>query len=271
MQNDVLNSEKWLSLVFEGRNKNYGAYVQREESSNRHLQAMFIITIVALGLIFLPKMIKSVIPAMDRTVPETGIVKPTIFAPQDPVENPVKPVAPPVLYIETKKFVPPVIAPDEDVVEKDLMETQRALTETTVAISSETYVGDPGGTVDIATVKEHGEVIGEPVQQKIFITAEVMPLFPGGDVALMKWLRDNLTYPAIAQEKNIQGRVTLRFVVSPDGSIDQVEIVKGLDPSCDKEALRVVKKMPKWIPGKQNGNAVSVYYSLPIVFKLNNQ
>ena len=104
--------------------------------------------------------------------------------------------------------------------------------------------------------------------RQIFNHVEVMPRFPGGEAALMKWLSDNLTYPKEAKEKGIQGRVTLRFVVTPDGSLEDVEVVKSLDPICDQEALRVVKTMPKWIPGKQNGTPVYVYYSLPLVFKL---
>jgi len=104
----------------------------------------------------------------------------------------------------------------------------------------------------------------------IFTHVEVMPQFPGGEAALMKWLADNITYPPLAQEQGIQGRVNTRFVITPDGSIEDVEIVKGLDPSCDKEAIRVVKSMPKWVPGKQNGKAVYAYFSLPITFRLQN-
>jgi len=104
--------------------------------------------------------------------------------------------------------------------------------------------------------------------KQIYTHTEVMPRFPGGDAALMKFLSDNVQYPVEAQQQGIQGRVTLRFVVTADGSIEDVEIVKSLDPVCDKEAVRVVKLMPKWIPGKQNGKIVSVYYSLPIFFKL---
>ena len=82
----------------------------------------------------------------------------------------------------------------------------------------------------------------------------------------MKFIRDNLKYPVIAQENGIQGRVILRFVVSKTGTIDNVTVLRSLDPTCDKEAIRVVKSMPKWIPGKQNGNNVPVYFTLPVVF-----
>ena len=104
--------------------------------------------------------------------------------------------------------------------------------------------------------------------KQVFNHVEVMPRFPGGDAALLKWLSDNIIYPEEAAKQGIQGRVIVRFVVSPDGSIENVEVLKSLDPLCDNEAIRVVKAMPKWIPGKQNGKSVYVYYTLPIVFRL---
>lgn len=104
--------------------------------------------------------------------------------------------------------------------------------------------------------------------EKPYEAVEQMPTFPGGETELMKFIRDNLKYPVIAQENGIQGRVILRFVVSKTGAIDNVTVLRSLDPTCDKEAIRVVKSMPKWIPGKQNGNNVPVYFTLPVVFKL---
>lgn len=272
MQEDFLNSQGWLSLVFEGRNKDYGAYVHREESSDRHLKAMVIITVVALGLIFLPKMIQSVLPVVvNQSIGQIAELNPTLIETQnvdkDPVQIDVPP--PPALNLkETTKFTPPLVSADDKVRDEDLILTQQALTESGAAISIATVEGVPGGTVDIATVKDNLALVEE--SERPFLTAEVMPEFFGGTPALMKWLQDNLIYPVPAQEQNIQGRVVLRFVVKPDGSIDDVQILKSLDPSCDKEAVRVVKKMPKWNPGRQNGNAVAVYYSLPIVFRLQN-
>jgi len=272
MQEDFLNSEKWLSLVFEGRNKEFGAYVHREESSNRHLEAMLIITFVVLGMIFLPKVIKS--PLSGPTViGQNGDVKITVLDQgQKQEQNQIKPIEVSPLTLKLKAsvvFTPPVIA--KVVNNEEVARTQIELSQTPAVISIATVDGTKDG-IDIAAVKANNEILGEGTSDnKPFVHAEVMPSFPGGDVALMKWLQDNLIYPAIAIEQNIQGRVTLRFVVTADGSIDDVQVLKGLDPSCDKEALRVMKKMPKWNPGKQNGKAVSVYYSLPVVFKINNQ
>jgi TonB family protein len=108
----------------------------------------------------------------------------------------------------------------------------------------------------------------ESQKPQIFHQVEQMPEFPGGEKALLKWLSENIIYPTIAQEQGIQGKVFLRFVVTPDGSVDEVQVIKDLHPACDEAAVEGMKKMPKWIPGKQNGNPVYVYYNLPISFKL---
>jgi protein TonB len=97
---------------------------------------------------------------------------------------------------------------------------------------------------------------------------EEMPEFPGGQSALMKYLSENIRYPVIAQENGIEGRVICSFVVERDGSITDVQVVRGVDPSLDREAVRVIQSMPKWKPGKQRGKPVRVRFTLPIVFRL---
>jgi TonB family protein len=104
--------------------------------------------------------------------------------------------------------------------------------------------------------------------KEVFSHVQVPPKFPGGDQALMKWLTENTDYPESAQKNAIQGRVILRFVIDSDGSVTNVEVQRSLDPACDKEAVRVANVMPDWIPGEQNGHKVAVYYTLPIMFKL---
>jgi protein TonB len=105
-------------------------------------------------------------------------------------------------------------------------------------------------------------------ETKVFDVVEQMPEFPGGQAALLKWISDNIKYPAIAEENGIQGRVVCTFVVERDGSVTDVQVARSIDPSLDKEAVRVLKKMPKWIPGKQNGSAVRVKYTVPVTFRL---
>jgi protein TonB len=108
----------------------------------------------------------------------------------------------------------------------------------------------------------------EVVEQEIFQIVEEMPAFPGGEAKLMEYVAKNIKYPQIARETGIQGRVFVGFVVEPDGSVSNVKVLRGIGGGCDEEAMRVVKSMPKWKPGKQRGKAVRVSYMLPVNFKL---
>jgi len=105
-------------------------------------------------------------------------------------------------------------------------------------------------------------------EQHIFVVVEQMPRFPGGQAALMKYLATHIKYPELAKESGIQGRVFINFVVEPDGHIDHVKVLRGIGGGCDEEAVRVVKNMPKWIPGKQRGKPVRVSFNLPVKFTL---
>jgi len=264
-----LTSPRWTSLIFEGKNKEYGAYEMRNDSSNRHLKALIIITILGLAAVYLPNLIHKFVPA-PVAVPQRGDVT-LIDVDLNPV-NTVKPieVQPPVatqiLRRETFRFAPPVAVPDPEATEH--LATQAAVTDSRGVISTVTISGAATGK----PADEFGPPITQEVSQSVILDrVDQMPSFPGGEAELMSWLSSNITYPVIDIEQGIQGRVVLKFVVRPDGSIDAVQIVKSLSPSSDKEAIRAVKKMPNWIPGRQNGYAVSVWYTLPVQFKLKNQ
>ena len=140
--------------------------------------------------------------------------------------------------------------------------------ETKVAISIADVKGnDEANGKDIADLKQ---VVtqAEPEPEKVFDMVEQMPQFPGGQTEMMQFISKNMKYPTIAQENGTQGRVTCQFVVGADGRVRDVNVLRGVDPYLDKEAVRVIMSMPKWIPGKQNGKAVSVKYTIPVVFKL---
>ena len=108
----------------------------------------------------------------------------------------------------------------------------------------------------------------EVVEQEIFQIVEEMPAFPGGEQKLMEYVGKNIKYPQIARESGIQGRVFVSFVVEPDGSVSNVKLLRGIGGGCDEEAMRVIKSMPKWKPGKQRGKAVRVSYQIPVMFRL---
>ena len=144
------------------------------------------------------------------------------------------------------------------------------ISDDSLAHASETEETTPA----VKSTTETGEITAESSAPKKVFTGKVydiveqMPSFPGGPAELMKWLSSHVQYPAIAQENGVQGRVIVAFVVEKDGSVTDVTVVRSVDPSLDKEAARVVRQMPKWIPGKQNGAAVRVKYNVPVTFKL---
>lgn len=162
---------------------------------------------------------------------------------------------------EPKQAPPPPEAPKvEEVLQ--IAENDADVQETTIQSSEEN-----NQAVEIKYVAPVVEE-EEPEEAEIFMVVEEMPEFPGGMAECLKFLGKNIKYPTIAQENGVQGRVIVQFVVNQDGSIVDPVVVRSVDPYLDKEALRVIKTMPKWKPGKQRGKAVRVKYTVPVTFKL---
>lgn len=272
-RNIQLNSTDWCDIVFTGKNKSYGAYALRQSSSKRHILA-FLVVLIFVGVVAgLPSFLNAVNPPKEYVQNVTDIY--TIGKLDDPVqEEPIvepSTTPPPPPVIDSQKFTPPAITSDDMVEESRELLSQEELNSNRVQISIETVNNGNTEGVNIAEIRrEQRQIINQPPQEpnKVHEHVEVMPQFPGGNVELMRYLSANIKYPTIAAENGIQGRVVLKFVVSKDGSISNIQIVRSLDPSCDKEAIRVVKGMPKWIPGMQNGHPVAVYFTLPVLFKL---
>jgi len=118
------------------------------------------------------------------------------------------------------------------------------------------------------TTTSGSKIKNTKIDERAWVSIEQMPQFPGGDAELMKFIKENLKCPKSMSDNCIEGQVIVRFVVSEDGSVKDVQVLRSLDTDCDKEAVRLVESMPKWIPGKQNGKPVDVYYTLPVRFKL---
>jgi protein TonB len=263
-----LTSLEWRELVFQGKNKAYGAYTLRGESDKRHNKAMIIVTIAAVVLFSVPKLIELVKSKKVQTV-EYGPTTLSKLAKAEVKDEHIKKVEttePPPALKSSVKFTAPIIKKDEEVNENDELKSQEEIQNSKGIISIATVVGnDEVNGKDIADVKAN---VTQVVEEKIWDVIEQMPQFPGGESELLSYIGKNLKYPVIAQENGIQGRVIVRFVVSKTGDVDKVEVVRSLDPACDKEAMRVVRSLPRWIPGKQNGVNVNVYYTLPITFRL---
>lgn len=270
-----LNSTEWIDMVFEGKNKAYGAYRLRQSSSKRFIVA-FLAMLVFVGFVAaLPSLVSEIrkIAAADQTAMEDAFELSSLPPIEEQVsqENIIKQeTAPPPPPLKTTiKFTPPVITEDENVTDDNQIIDNKELMDKKGAISAFNVAGtDVEGAVDLRELEGHKVIVEEKVVEKPFYTVEQMPSFPGGEAEMQRFIQSNLKYPVVAQESGIQGRVTIRFVVTKDGTISDVQVMRGIDPSCDKEAVNVVKKMPKWIPGKQNGRAVPVYFTLPVVFRL---
>lgn len=271
-----LISNDWSDVVFQGRNQVYGAYQLRRSTGKRNIWAMvFVAAVAALTYVglslynsyqeaqkarFEAEMEASLLEAKKEAKVEKKTETPKVEQVQK-VEKVKSSIA----------FTPPVIKKDSEVKPEEEMKTQDELQETKTAIGAFDVKGndEAGGTVlkaveEIATPEppKHEE------ENKVFDVVEQQPAYPGGMGALNQWLASNIKYPVMAAENGIEGRVIVQFVVEKDGSVSGVHVVRGVDPSLDKEAARVVGQMPKWIPGKQNGSAVRVKYTVPVTFRL---
>lgn len=204
--------------------------------------------------------------AFEWTTREYKETEPVIYAASVPYEEEIIPITQPIF--QTAAPPPPVEVPqvaeiidivenDEEIEEEEIQSTE----DTQEAITGPTgpVVSGPVGPVMAAEEGDEGEV---------FQVVEQMPEFPGGMDKLMEYLSKNIKYPSIALENNIQGRVIVEFVVNKDGSIVEPKVMRSVDTSLDNEAMRVIKSMPKWNPGKQRGKAVRVRYTVPVLFRL---
>lgn len=269
-----LIDNSWVDLVFEGKNHNYGAYRLRKGTGKRNLMSIIIVLVTIAVIMFAVWAKVQIENAMPKKVAITTDVELSKLAQKK--EAKVERKEPVKVEMEQKvvekvkssvKFTAPVIKKDEDVAPEDELKSQDDLAKSAVAIGSFDVTGNDEAAGEVLKAKE---VIAQekPVEEKVFDVVEQMPQFPGGDAALFEYLSNHIKYPTIAEENGVQGRVIVTFVVERDGSITDVKVVKSVDPSLDREASRVVKGMPRWIPGKQNGSAVRVKYTVPVTFRL---
>lgn len=280
MAKDVdLSSKEWRDIVFEGKNKDFGAYEMRKKSDGRHNKAMIIVVIAVVVIFFALRLVnlaleKAAANIVDKASQE--IVQVDMGEQEEPEEEEEmvqleeeKPEALPEEILNTMKVTELQIANDEDVKAEDEIKSQDELQESQTAFGSTDF---DKGTDDLNVVREHKDEIivekKEPVKEEVFVAVEQMPQFPGGDAELMKFLSKNIKYPTMAMENNIQGRVVVQFVVTKTGAIGEVKVIRSVDRDLDREAIRVCKSLPNFIPGKMNGQAVNVWYTLPVNFKL---
>lgn len=262
-------------IVFANRNKAYGAYALRKEYPRIVTRALIIgASVMGLALVG-PTLISVLTPEKkEEAMVEIDLMKipPPPIDPNEPPPPPPPPVELP--KVNTVKFLPPEVKPDEEVPEETPPPAVEELKEAVAA--EKTQEGDPNAEEVIAAPEESAgptkaEVVVEapaPKDDEVFTVVEQQPEFQGGTAAMYAWLGKNIKYPAAAQRANISGKVFVSFTVNTDGSITDAQVLKGLGFGTDEEAIRVVKSMPRWKPGKQSGRSVRVKYNLPISFQL---
>jgi protein TonB len=239
-------------IIFENRNKNYGAFDLRRRYKS-------VASLSILGGVFISAILMTALSFTVKDEPTTARPIDVILIMEDPIiPEPVPPpdIKPPADLAGTIKNLSPVVTYDT--------------TEITIYIPTTDELNNnatDGYVNDTVTYSEPTDEV-VPVDNTPRIIVDEMPEFPGGSLELLRYIGENLEYPAEASDNNIQGRVILKFAVNTDGSVDRVEVIKGVDNSLDNEAIRVVKTLPRFKPGKQNGVAVPVWFTIPVVFQL---
>ena len=286
-KNVDLTSKEWRDLVFEGKNQEFGAYQLRKSSDKRHNLAMLyvLIGLAVVGAILFSlsiyndyraeieaaeakeraeKMSAAQLAQMEEVeeveeeVEEQRFEQPEIEVPQE---------------VLATVQVTQIAIVDAEEVKNEVMDMEAQKEDNTArGVVNQEGSDDADKFQAVAEQVVVKEPEPEPVkEEEIFVAVEQQPEFPGGTAALMKWLGNNVRYPQMALENGISGRVIVKFVVEKDGSVSGVTLVRGVDKDLDREAIRVVKSMPKWQPGKNNGQAVRCYFNLPVNFKLAEQ
>lgn len=253
-----MNAPAFDDIVFEVRNKEYGAYKLRKKYNRNVLIALMIgIFVIATAIITPYINAKAAENRNKRAERQVEIKLENLDTPTEQVAPPPPPPPPPTDVVQQQKYVPPQVVDSikpEEV--KQFITADQAQTEVTNKEVVEVQ----------QQVKE--EVQEEEKEAEPFVVVEEMPMFPGGEAELMKYIGEHTQYPEIAKENNIQGKVIVRFCVTPKGGVSQVSVLKGVDPELDKEAIRVVTTLPPFKPGKQGGKPVPVWYMVPIAFTL---
>jgi periplasmic protein TonB len=256
----TINVETFDDIVFEHRNKEYGAYELRSKYPKRGTIAMLIALIIMAFAVGGP-LIASIIKQRNYNKyleKNTTMVMEDIKVKRDEIAPPPPPPPPPA--VQQIRFIAPKIV--EELTEPDAE----------LATNDDLVKAGNTGTID-TTAKQIVEIVEAPkekIVEEVFESFAIQekPMFPGGDAALIQYVAEHTKYPVIAQENGIEGTVYIRFVVTRSGDVGQATVMRAVDPQLEEEALRVVKTLPKWTPGKNNGNPVNVWFIIPVKFKL---
>lgn len=259
--NNFLTAD-YLDILFDNRNKLYGGYELRKNYGIRARKAMASIGIlVSAGLLIILVRTKKDITTILSAPQPTILADLQLYTP--PPATPIELPKPQAIASSTVTATPPVIVRDNTDIKNEMLPVDVLATSTPgTGNSSAATQGNGDGQIDLPG--DNKPTVAEPPAAPIRFV-EQMPEFEGN---FHNYLNHELRYPALARENDIEGKVLVEFVVNEDGGISAARVVRGIGGGCDEEALRVIRNMPKWKPGKQNGRAVKVFFTLPIIFEL---
>ena len=263
MAKNKFEAPSFIEIVFEFRNKEYGAYSLRKKHDRNLIIGMFVGALIICTATIVPYL-NAKATAHERVEREEIAVEITMDDLQQPDEDfappPPPPPPPPADAVQQARYVPPVVVdsvkPEDEIVFMTADEIREEVVDREV-------------TEEITvSVTQAVEVVDDRDEVPEFIVVEEPPMYPGGDAAILAYIGQNVVYPERAKENNVQGRVLLRFVVTSRGNIGEVQVLRGVDPLLDAEAMRVVRTIEGFRPGRQGGVAVPVWYQVPITFQL---
>ncbi len=276
-----LISRGWCDLVFEGRNKEYGAYRMRARAGRRNLFALIVLMCI-IAVIGVLVALQNVVSELTKknSMEEQGAVELSQLKKEEPKKKEEKKIE--IKYEEQQvqkvkvkasiQFTVPKIEDDALVDETKEVKSQDKITKSNISIAAQDYAGDGDGAINIDDLKDNHSAGGTeaPKEEEVADNSivEVPASYPGGEAALLKFVNENLVYPSIAQDQELQGTVVLRFRVEKDGSIGQIVVKKSLSKECDEAAAKVVAKLHRFTPARQQGHPVPVWFTLPIRFRI---
>ncbi len=251
-------AETLEEIVFRNRNRSYGTYQLRKQYKKTVAIALIVTLFVSSAIITYPLVTAMYVKPRVK-IDDEKIITVELDKPPDEKPDPPPPLPPnPEKLTKRVKFVAPEIV--------DTAVDNQFGKQVLLADNSNTDI--PDDQSDILVEDNNPHIITQPDEQQVFTVVEENPVFPGGETALYRFLAEALHYPEEAKELGIEGRVFVNFLIEKDGTVSNVNILRGIGCGCDEEAIRVIKSMPKWTPGKQRGIPVRVSYNLPIKFTL---
>ncbi len=261
-----ITSKEWCDIIFDGKNKDYGAYRIRVESKCRYMFVLVLLVVLS----SVPFLYMFLYDAFSCTkVKKIDIVQ---LSDMKPAENKYRLVVRSVNIASQKRKVASkqqpksdvlLIKPDKEVKNDNLSSSDEKGTNANISLTD-----IPADTSGFSNKTVARNAVNANKDKVIFRVVEQLPEFPGGATAYMKWLTKNLRYPITAQQQKVNGKVVVQFVVNKNGSVSDIKILEPLDPDCDKEVVRVLSMMPKWKPGMEKDHPVRTKYVIPIVFKM---